>query len=131
MRETEQKRGNLKIICRAELFLRMKFIVSVFNSSGELVSCCETDNNGVCCFNIEKDDTYKIRVRAKCGISPTVAYRWIFVNHHCNYAEFFEFQRIDCSPVKVKVAFSFTDANYHNLPINQGVITLWHNIMSP
>lgn len=83
------------------------------------------------CYDICKEGNYKLKVTSLYNFTPRIAYRWTKLKPCCCCVQYFKFLPIKKPPKIVRVNFLLTDANYKNLPIEKGVISLWHNIMLP
>lgn len=122
--------GVLYVKCETNSFCNTKFMVSLFDSKDNLIFTKPVNNMKRVRFDIQYKDKYQIRVRGNSHFSPAVAYRWVEIDPCESCSQHFMFL-MNYHPRKtVKVTFNLSDANYHNLPISQGVI-ICHNIQLP
>lgn len=63
-------------------------------------------------------------------INPLGLSRWVVLSSDCNSSQFFVFNRFFLLPQKpAKMNFTLTDRYYPNLPIKEGELILWRNIL--
>jgi len=108
------------------------FVIQLFDESNTVVSQRQCSANCTARFSVETQGAYMITVfpcLAKC-VSPLGASRWVALDPARHNIQFFRFcQVVQRPPQLVCAHFSLTDAYYPNLPINEGELTLWQNIL--
>ena len=123
-----KKQENLCIVCELTQNCCYRFKVQVFDQNNNLkfsdIQCKSNMTN----INVTEKGEYKIKITSLCCLTPRVACRWVKLNPCCKCVEYFKFMPVQKPPKIVRVNFLLTDANYTNLPIEEGVITLWPNI---
>ncbi len=124
-------KSRLTVICEADCFQEICFNVTLYNNDSEIISTKKASNKEKVEFEIPYCGRYKIRAEANDYLSPVVAFRWVKLSRCMNCSQYFKFLKIKKPPRIVKVTFKLTDANYKNLPIQQGVINLWHYTQLP
>lgn len=109
------------------------FIVELSDENNTLVSQCRCRANSAAKFSVNTQGAYMITVspcRTTGRISPTGASRWVTLGPACCSIQFFRFCHVAQHPPQlVHTRFSLTDAYYPNLPINEGELKLWQNIL--
>ena len=124
--------GYLFVVCNILGEYVGRFEVQLFDKCNNLICTTTTAAHKSAKFEITIKDEYKIVVMPICTLyrlSPVAATRWVTLRPSCSDVQYFIFNKNDI-PKTVMVNIKLTDYHYDNMPIKQGVLSLWPTRMT-